>query len=93
MQVKEEPREGRQRTRSETIADVIPCEECGETFDSRQMKNDHFLLSHPPPVTADEFAPEKENSAPKVGIRIMILAGEPDILLVKSFAKNPVLTG
>ena len=27
----------------------IPCEACDATFDSRQMKNDHFLLMHPAP--------------------------------------------
>ena len=59
IQVKEEPLVGGgggrlQRRLSETNTALlpspsIPCEACDATFDSRQMKNDHFLLMHPAP--------------------------------------------
>ena len=78
MQVKEEPRIGRHRTRSETIA--IPCEACEETFDSKQMKNDHFLLAHAqqPTAATDEITAEKENSTPKASRKRP--AATPDII-------------
>ena len=53
LQVKEEPSVRLQRRLSESnnapLPPSIPCEACDATFDSRQMKNDHFLLMHPAP--------------------------------------------
>ena len=56
LQVKEEPSVRLQRRLSESnnaplpLPPSIPCEACDATFDSRQMKNDHFLLMHPAPT-------------------------------------------